>query len=548
LRLVFASGSHTFPLVISLHPELPWIGRPALRWEGPAWSPDAFVNAASRALAGRRVVSVRKEGADRSLRMDFAPDAGLAIELATHGANVVLLGEGGRVELAMRHPKRSAERLSPGAVWRPRPIPVEKLDPFRTASDEIDAFLASRTRSGESLFDALRRDVVGIGSIGAELILAEARARGASAGTVLRERLESLSAATILIEGPEDPATAARLGRVDRELYRLLPWRPAEQQHEGRWHDAGGASATAGLFHDAVESQARTAAHLAALRSIVKNEAKRTHAAQLRVREALGSFADPERFTRMGEALLAGLRSARRRDDEVLVPDPYDPEGREIAVPAPADRPLTQAADDLFHKGRRAKRGRELAAARGVSLRGRLAKLEALAALGERVRGAEGVEALEAAMRLEKIPVGLTRATKASRAATRALPPKLEGIRMVESTDGWSILIGRTGRDNDRLTFKIAAPEDIWLHAAGVPGAHVIIRTERDARVPDATLAEAARAAAWFSDARHEGAVDVSWTRRKNVRRAKGGSSGNVVLKRFETIRVRPTPPAGLDG
>jgi predicted ribosome quality control (RQC) complex YloA/Tae2 family protein len=548
LRLVFASGGGTLPLVVSLHPELPWIGRPALRWDGPVWSPEAFVNTASRSLIGRRIDSVLKEGADRSLRLDFGPHAGLAIELATHGANVVLLGEGGRVEAAMRHPKRSAPRLTPGAIWQSRPVPEGKLDPFQSSPDEIDTFLAARVRTGEAVFEALRRDVVGIGSIGAELVLAEAHARGLSAGTVLRERLDSLPSATVVIEGPEDPETAARRGRIDRELYRLLPWSPAERPADRHWHDAGGAIATAGLFHDAIEAQARTMARLAALRSILKSEAKRAHTAHLKVQEALSSFADPDRFTRLGEALLAGLRSARRREDEVLVPDPYDPEGREIAVPAGRDRPLTQAADDLFQKGRRARRGRELATARGEALRARSSKLEVLAAMGERARGTEGVESLEAAMRAEKIPVGLMRGTKASRAAARTLPPKLEGIRMLESVDGWSILIGRTGRDNDRLTFKISAPEDIWLHAAGVPGAHVIIRTERDARVPDATLAQAARAAAWFSDARHEAAVDVSWTRRKNVRRAKGASSGQVVLKRFETIRVRPTPPEGLDG
>jgi predicted ribosome quality control (RQC) complex YloA/Tae2 family protein len=148
-------------------------------------------------------------------------------------------------------------------------------------------------------------------------------------------------------------------------------------------------------------------------------------------------------------------------------------------------------------------------------------------------------------MRSERLAVGLLRTTKAGRAAARTEPPRLDGIRMLESADGWSILVGRTGRDNDRLTFKIAAPEDIWLHAEGVPGAHVIVRNpERQARVPETTLAEAARAAAWFSDAKHEGFVDVHWTRRKNVRRAKGGASGKVVLKRFETIRVKPAPPS----
>ena len=117
---------------------------------------------------------------------------------------------------------------------------------------------------------------------------------------------------------------------------------------------------------------------------------------------------------------------------------------------------------------------------------------------------------------------------------------------MITSKDGWTILVGRTGSDNDKLTFKLAAPDDLWLHAAGVPGAHVVIRNpDRKPSVPSATLAEAAALALWFSDARSEQGADVMWTRRKNVRRAKGGSSGKVVIKRFETIRTRAHPPPG---
>jgi predicted ribosome quality control (RQC) complex YloA/Tae2 family protein len=152
-------------------------------------------------------------------------------------------------------------------------------------------------------------------------------------------------------------------------------------------------------------------------------------------------------------------------------------------------------------------------------------------------------------MRALGLPVGLVGPTRAARAAARGTPPQLSGVRIVVSDDGWTILVGRTGRDNDKLTFKIAAPDDIWLHASGVPGAHVVIRNpDRLAAVPHTTIAEAARLALWFSDARSQGTADVQWTRRKYVRRAKGGASGMVVVKRSETIRVRAIPPADPEG
>jgi len=156
--------------------------------------------------------------------------------------------------------------------------------------------------------------------------------------------------------------------------------------------------------------------------------------------------------------------------------------------------------------------------------------------------------ALEGAMRAEGIAVGLARATRAGRAADRLERPQLAGIRVLTSADGWSILVGKTARDNDRLTFKLAGPDDLWLHAAGTTGAHVVVRTaERRDEVPETTLKEAAQAAAWFSDARGEGLVDVHWARRKHVRRAGRAGPGRVTLKRFQTLRVRPAPPREHD-
>lgn len=118
---------------------------------------------------------------------------------------------------------------------------------------------------------------------------------------------------------------------------------------------------------------------------------------------------------------------------------------------------------------------------------------------------------------------------------------------MFLSKDGEAVLVGKTGRDNQRLTFKLASPEDFWFHALGVPGAHVIVRNERRRRRPgESTLVEAAEAAAWFSEAREQPRADVQWTRRKYVRKQRGAPAGTVRVKRFDTVRVRPRLPEAL--
>lgn len=109
--------------------------------------------------------------------------------------------------------------------------------------------------------------------------------------------------------------------------------------------------------------------------------------------------------------------------------------------------------------------------------------------------------------------------------------------------DGFEILIGRTARDNDALTFREARPADLWLHAAGYAGSHVIVR-ERDAatgEVPRHVLERAAGLAAWHSKAREaRGKVGVHVCRAADVRKRKGAPAGQVQLRSYETFRVYP--------
>lgn len=548
-RLVFATESEDFSLVVCLDHGNPWIGEQVRRWQGPRWSPDPFVGLAANALVARRLDRVVKDPVDRTLRLDLGDGRGLAIELAPHGANMVLLGERETVVAALRRSKGEHERLTPGRPFFPRGFPSGRVDPFCVDPEAVDAALAVRTSLGEPTAEALQRQVVGVGSVGAALVVEEHLATGRSPGIVLRERLDAILAGTteVLIEGPDDPSTAFAQDTFDAERFRLLPWRPVSERSGQRLFARDGPAATAGFFYEARGATERVHARIEALGGILRGELSRAREAERKVREGLRSFEDPERHRLMGDALLASLSFARRSGDVVIVPDPYDPGGREIVIPAPPNRSLAQVADELFQKQRRSRRGLATAGARAEALMRRASRLEALLVVHERVAGEAGASDLEAEMRAEGLPVGLVGSTRAARAAARVAGPRLDGVRMVTSAEGWAILVGRTARDNDRLTFKIAAPDDIWLHAAGVPGAHVVIRNpDRRASAPAGTLAEAARLALWYSEARSEAAGDVQWTRRKNVRRARGGTSGMVVLKRFETIRVRAQrPPEG---
>jgi len=132
-------------------------------------------------------------------------------------------------------------------------------------------------------------------------------------------------------------------------------------------------------------------------------------------------------------------------------------------------------------------------------------------------------------------------AGKSAAAGSRRKPAqKIPGTRRYISSDGFEILVGRAARDNDYLTFKIARPNDLWLHAADYGGSHVVVRNASRKDVPHRTIIEAAQLAAQFSQARKDPKVDVHYTQRKFVSKTKGAAPGLVRVTRFKNITVEP--------
>jgi predicted ribosome quality control (RQC) complex YloA/Tae2 family protein len=107
--------------------------------------------------------------------------------------------------------------------------------------------------------------------------------------------------------------------------------------------------------------------------------------------------------------------------------------------------------------------------------------------------------------------------------------------------DGREILIGKGARENDELTFDVAAPEDFWLHVADYSGSHVVVRNpSKDKNLDDSILVKAAQLAAYFSQARNASKVEVHYTKRKHVTKPRRAKPGLVRLIEFKSIKVEP--------
>lgn len=96
------------------------------------------------------------------------------------------------------------------------------------------------------------------------------------------------------------------------------------------------------------------------------------------------------------------------------------------------------------------------------------------------------------------------------------------------SSDGYHIYVGKNNFQNEELTFKLATGNDWWFHAKGIPGSHVIVKTNGE-ELPDRVFEEAGKLAAHYSQARGQEKVEIDYTQKKNVKKPNGSKPGFVV-------------------
>jgi predicted ribosome quality control (RQC) complex YloA/Tae2 family protein len=109
--------------------------------------------------------------------------------------------------------------------------------------------------------------------------------------------------------------------------------------------------------------------------------------------------------------------------------------------------------------------------------------------------------------------------------------------RRFTSPDGFTVLVGRDAVANDLLTFRLAAPDDLWLHVEGTSGSHVVIRNpDRLPRLPRETVRFAAALAVRYSRARTAGRVPVHVAKRSDVSKSRNAPDGEVTVRRSRTV------------
>jgi predicted ribosome quality control (RQC) complex YloA/Tae2 family protein len=237
-----------------------------------------------------------------------------------------------------------------------------------------------------------------------------------------------------------------------------------------------------------------------------------------------------ETYRRKGDLILANLRQLKTGMESVELPG-YD--GIRIALTLDARRTPKENAEAYFRKYKKAK-----AALPVIEERLRRTE-EEIADLQSRIAGLEQAGDSEFPRQVRPGAGGGSSAEQGREGRSRKPAGRVSGVRRVLYR-GWEILVGANAVANDELTARLARPDDLWLHAEGLPGSHVLVRNPAKREVPSDILLKAAEIAAMHSKGKGAGKVPVTYTLARFVRKPKGAKPGLVHLSRRRTVMVKP--------
>ena len=241
-----------------------------------------------------------------------------------------------------------------------------------------------------------------------------------------------------------------------------------------------------------------------------------------------------ETYNRYGNLLLINLHKIKSRMDKVIIEDVY--EGKELEIPINPSISPNKNAELYFEKAKDERITREKVKGMKVKF---ILEFNKLKEINDKFDNIEEKEELRAIMKDLKIKDEENNPVKEDM--------KNKFKRYV--IDGkYLVFVGKDSQNNDLLTVKFAKQNDYWFHARGVPGSHVVLRTENTKEnMPRNILKKAAALAAYHSKAKTAGLSPVSYTQKKYIVKKKGMEPGKVALLKEEVLLVRPEIPLGCE-
>ena len=507
--------------------------------ENPA-EPPLFCMVLRKQLEGSRIADIRQHALDRIIVFDFDSLAAggkivtktLVVELIGKHSNIILVQDG-RIIDALRKVGSANSRtrlILPAREYAPPPA-QEKLDLRTTAPAAVIDRLIQEPAA--TLFKGLLNSCLGFGPASArEVIFSAGLPEKMLCADLDAKDKDALIQALAEVSAACTEEEAAPCLIIDRNN-KVLATAPFPLHYLPPEHATLSFPTISAMLEKAtLLAGAYTPPEKDRLKKFVKTELSRAENKLDVLKEELRQAENAEDYKIRGDNLMTYAHLFQDHEDASLtVDDIYSETGEKITLKLDQRLTLSQNMQAFYHKYDKLKRAQKL-------LDGQIALCE------ENIRYLSSVESsLSASSTLpeieeikdELIQSGcLKESTKKKRQDKPSAP-----FRFV-TEDGKSILVGKNNYQNDRLTFRTAAPDDLWLHAKDIPGSHVILRLSGE-EPSEESLHHAAILAAHFSKAQDSSNVPVDYTYRRYVKKPSGSRPGFVIFTHQKTLYVTPS-------
>ena len=534
------SREGSFRLLLSANPSHPRAHFTTAPVENPA-SPPMFCMLMRKHLAGGRFTDVIQPPMERVLDFalqctdEFGDDVTrhVIIEIMGRNSNLILCGEDGRIIDCVRrvdYEMSEQRQVLPGLYYH-LPPQQNKLNPLSASLEEISALvlaISSPTRPDSFIMEQFSgmpplicRELVQLYDADLEdLNLLSPASRYAFAAHLKTEFSR-------IIENVGTPYLLKKNGTPWDFTYMHISQYGSlvECQRQESF------SALLDLFYAKKDATARMKSKSQAIVKNVSNLKNRAARKLENQKKELAATEDRDTLRIKGELITANLYRMERGQNKLITENYYDPALKEIEIQLNPLLTPQQNAAKYFKDYNKAKNA-------VIYLTEQIEKgqmeLEYLGSILDELSRAETEKDLSD-IREELIAGGYLRNTdKKKKMKTQASKP----MEFVSSV-GKRIRVGRNNTQNDQLTLRSSFKSDVWLHTQKIHGSHVIVSCEGE-EIDDETLIEAAKLAAYYSQARESQNVPVDYTVVKNVKKPAGAKPGMVIYDHYNTVYVTP--------
>lgn len=273
------------------------------------------------------------------------------------------------------------------------------------------------------------------------------------------------------------------------------------------------------------------------INKILNKEIKRRLKRKNDIEEDLKKCKDSDLYNLYGQLLLSQYKNLQKGMSCIEVVNYLDEKQAVIKISLDPKLPPKLNVDRIFQKSKKLKNGLQIASKRLAQNNVELKELNRIKNEIENINTKDAQQFLTATEKTLK-DFGIIKEYEVEKTVKKE-KSQHQPFHRFHSSDRHEILVGKSNKDNDYLTFKIAKGNDLWLHARDYSGSHVVVPMNKKESLNSDLLLEAAMLTAHYSSARGEKIIDVLYTKRKYVTKLKGAPIGQVRVSQEKVISIR---------